>query len=327
MSPGRWSGPQPGRRRVPRASRWGLALLLASSLAAVGLAASGPVSGAAAPSRLVFVQSLDRGFSFHVFTAGEAGERRRRVSTRRAVGRPSVSPEGGRIAFAGPLTDDSDGRYALYVVDVRGTGLRRITAPVYADLDPAWSPDGRWIAFSRSTRGNLNRPCCVLGMISTDGRRRIRLLANTGGGTHPAWSPDSRQLAFTGMGGIWVVRSDGSRPRLLVRGRASQPAWSPDGQRIAFVQHLSETRSRIVTVASTGGQARVVENMTGLVEAPVWGPDSRTLWFVYYHGLGDEGRTDAAVWRASGGRVVRLFRYPTPLYGLNHWGPTAPAAR
>jgi Tol biopolymer transport system component len=284
-----------------------------------GLAGSEALS---APSeRLVFTQSPNNGFSYYVYTTAPTGGARRRISTRRAVGRPSVSPGGTKVAFAGPLTDDSDGRYALYVVGVNGRGLRRITTPTYGDMDPAWSPDGRWIAFTRSTRGNLNSPCCLLGKVSTDGRRRTKLINRTGGGSWPSWSPDGRNLVFTGPGGVRVVRADGARVRLLVRGRVTQPAWSPSGHRIALVQRTGPTRSRILTVNSTGGGVKVAADPGGMVETPAWSPDSRSLFFIQYTGLGDDGRRTASVWRVRNGRAARLFRFATPLYGLDHWGP------
>jgi Tol biopolymer transport system component len=301
--------------RIRRAAVQGTAAMVLLA----GLSGSEAMS---APSeRMVFTQSPDNGFSYYVYTTAPTGGARRRISTRRAVGRPSVSADGTRVAFAGPRTDDSDGRYSIYVVGVNGSGLRRVTAATYGDMDPAWSPNGRWIAFSRSTRGNLNSPCCLLGKVSTDGRRTTRLINHTGGGTWPSWSPDSRNLVFAGPGGVRLVRADGAGGRLLVRGSMTQPAWSPSGHRIALVQRTSPSRSRILTVNSTGGAVKVAADPGGMVETPTWSPDSRSIFFIQYTGLGDDGRRTASVWRIRDGRAARLFRFATPLYGLDHWGP------
>jgi Tol biopolymer transport system component len=297
--------------------------LLTVALVATLLVAAGgseTVLGAT-PGRFVFTQSLDGGFSSYVFTASEIGRNRRRIVRRRAIGRPSVSPDGSRVAFSGPLTDDSDGRYAIWVVHVGGAQLRRVTLPAVADMDPAWSPDGRWIAFTRTNRANLQSPCCVLARISTDGRRTVRTIAHTSGGSWPTWSLDSRSLAFAGRGGIWTVRADGTGARLIVRGSVTQPAWSPDGKRIAVVQATAGGRARIVSVRSTGGDARTVADPGGLVETPSWSVDGRAVYFTRYNGLGDEGRRSAEVWRAGGGRLTRMIRYRTPLFGIDHWGP------
>jgi TolB protein len=281
---------------------------------------SGSEAMSAPSERMVFTQSPDNGFSYYVYTSAPNGKSRRRISTRRAVGRPSMSADGTRLAFAGPLSDDSNGRYSLYVVGVNGGSLRRITAPTYGDMDPAWSPDGRWIAYSRSTRGNLNSPCCMLGKISTDGRRRSKLINGTSGGTWPSWSPDSRNLVFAGPGGVRMVRADGARPHLLVRGAVTQPAWSPSGHRVAVVQRTGANRSRIITVNSTGGGTKVAADPGGMVETPTWSPDGRSIFFVRFTGLGDDGRRSASVWRVRDGHAAKLFGFSTPLYGLDHWG-------
>jgi Tol biopolymer transport system component len=303
---------------VRRPRRAALALAVAALLPAT-VAGSAAVS---APSeRLVFTQSPDHGFAYYIYTTSLDGDGRRRVSTRRAVGRPSVSADGTRVAFAGPARDDSDGRYGVWVVGVDGGGLRLVTAPTYGDLDPAWSPDGRWIAFTRSTRGNLNSPCCLLGKVSTDGGRTVRLINHTGGGSWPSWSPDSRNLVFAGPGGVRMVRADGASAHLLVRGSVTQPAWAPNGNRVAVVQRTGASRSRIITVDSTGGGAKVAADPGGMVETPTWSPDSRSLSFVRYTGLGDDARRTAEVWRVRDGHAAKLFAFSTPLFGLGQWGP------
>jgi TolB protein len=300
-----------------------LLALAVTGLVLISVTGSAEVDGATS-SRFVFTQATSNGFASFVYTASDIGRNKRRVSTRRAVGRPSVAPDGRRVAFAGPRGDDSDGRYGIWVAGINGGALRRITSPPYGDFDPAWSPDGRWIAFTRSTRGNLNSPCCMLGKVSTDGRRITRIINHTLGGSWPSWSPDSRNLVYAGRGGVWMIRADGARARLLVRGAVTQPAWSPSGHRIAVVQQTAANRARIVTVRSTGGGAQVVADPGGLVETPVWSPDGKALYFTRYRGLGDDGRTSAEVYRAAGGKLTRVIRYSTPLYGIDHWG-RAPA--
>ena len=267
----------------------------------------------------MFTQSTNNGFSYHVYTAAPNGASRRKVSSRRAVGRPSMSADGTRLAFAGPLTDDSNGRYSLYVVGVNGGSLRRITGPTYADMDPAWSPDGRWIAFSRLTRGNLNSPCCMLGKISTDGRRTTRLINNTTGGTWPSWSPDSRNLVFAGPG---AAHDPGRRGQALPAGaRQRDPAGlvaerPPGRRRAAHRGQPLPHRDRQLHRRRDQGRRRPC----GMVETPAWSPDSRSIFFVQFTGLGDDGRRAASVAgaRRPGGQAVRL---PHPALRTRPLGP------
>jgi Tol biopolymer transport system component len=72
-------------------------------------------------------------------------------------------------------------------------------------------------------------------------RRTLTPLAGSEFVTRQAWSPDRKQLVFMRRGGgIWVMKSDGSRCRSLTRNGADlYPFWSPHGLRIAFTRHVS----------------------------------------------------------------------------------------
>ena len=95
-----------------------------------------------------------------------------------------------------------------------------MTSGATAD-DPAWSPDGRWIALERNHR---------IEAISPDGRERKVLVEEAG---HPTWSP-AGQLAFIRVRDLWVREVDGSE-RLILRD-ADQPHWSADGRAIVFAR-------------------------------------------------------------------------------------------
>ena len=133
-----------------------------------------------------------------------------------AVNMADWSPDGKRIAFTIRIPKVMND---IYVIDITGDNLRRLTDHPWQDLEPAWSPDGQWIAFW----SNRDRDIAVY-LMEADGANPKRL-AN---GTSPAWSPDGQQIAFVsrqeGVEGIFIMDRDGGNIRLLIEG-GIDPAW------------------------------------------------------------------------------------------------------
>ncbi|MGH8934784.1 MAG: S-layer homology domain-containing protein [Acidimicrobiia bacterium] len=301
-----------------RRRAWTLPALLISAWAAALLI---PVQGSAQTEEesFAFLQAFDGGSTYRIMLTNGLGDKRRQVTAQQAVGRPSFSPDGTQLVFPGPLTDDSDGRYAIYAVGVDGTLLRRLTTPAIADFDPAWSPDGTRIAFSRDQQGDLHPDtCCSIGVMGADGSGAT-IMPGTVGGSFPSWAPDSAHLVYQRADGIWVTRLDGREARRLAGPGATQPAWSPDGSQVAYAQQLTTTQSRILVVPVGGGAATVWAEVSGRAESPVWAPDGQAIYFVRYDGDGYDGRTASEVWRASLGLAPsQVFGDTSRIYFLDH---------
>jgi len=175
-------------------------------------------------------------------------------------------PDGRRIAFY----VQQDGNFDIYVVNTDGSGLTHLTE----GADPAWSPDGQYIALYSSEE---------IYVMKTDGSGRRRIA--DGGGA--VWSPNSQMIAFEQSGdSIYTVNADGSGLMRIAEGRS--PAWSPNSQMIAF-----EQSGDIYTVNVDG------KDMTRLTYhpypdyAPVWSPDGQHIAFIsdrdHAHGFNPVG--------------------------------------
>ena len=180
-----------------------------SGLHVVPRAPKGATTPTWSPEGRRLAVSASSGESSDIFVLGEARDPRN-LTERLGSGRdesPSWSPDGTRIAFT---SDRQDGRSEIYVVNVDGTGLVRLThsgAGGSSD-EPDWSPDGTRIAFSRT------RP------IDEDtGTARDLFVMNADG---------SGERALTG--------NFDARRQALEDGSAA-PSWAPDGSRIAFSDH------------------------------------------------------------------------------------------
>jgi Tol biopolymer transport system component len=109
---------------------------------------------------------------------------------------PSWSPDGKQLVFSG----SSGGITDLYMVNVDGTGLRRLTEDGYGDFQPQWSPDGKTIAFA-SDRDSASfellrfRPWRITLLDVASGATTV-LPMQTGLNLNPQWAPDGRSIAY-----------------------------------------------------------------------------------------------------------------------------------
>jgi Tol biopolymer transport system component len=152
---------------------------------------------------------------------------------------PNWSPDSSAIAFRSNRTPSIS--FDIWKIRADGSGAVRITADsalwgASLETDPAWSPDGRKIAFVSDRDGNRE-----IYVGNADGSSPHRLTDNPAIDQFPAWSPDSSKLAFgtnrDGNDEIYVMSaSDGSGQTNLTADPAADryAAWSPDGAKIAF---------------------------------------------------------------------------------------------
>lgn len=179
------------------------------------------------------------------------------------------SPDGMKLAFSSSTR--------LHVVNVDGSGLRRITGPKdEIDIGPAWSPDGGRLVFDSQGDGWTD-----LGVVNVDGSGEQRLAegsydtgdpAKVAGGD--AWSPDGQKIVYIDRRGrLAIMRPDGTQRRRLAGAvfASGEPSWSPNGRKILF-----SAKGEIAVVNANGTGRRLVAR--GL--QPVWSPNGRQIAFV-----------------------------------------------
>jgi TolB protein len=126
-----------------------------------------------------------------------------------------------------------DGWTDLYVADIDGSNLRRLTKSPEDESSPCWSPDSQWICFA--ARIKERRSLCKISVSGGSPQR----IPTTGvlNPTEPDWSPDGKWIAFTAqMGGfeICVVPSQGGNVTELVQGE--DPSWAPNSRTVVLAR-------------------------------------------------------------------------------------------
>src|SRR5262249_46790611 len=135
--------------------------------------------------------------------------------------------------------------------DLETRKLRNLTDHPGGDFRPAWSPDGKWLAFS-SERDSPK-----------DARRLVSLGRS---------APHSA---------LFIVRPDGTGLRRLTDPQiiSGSPSWSPDGNRLAYYETTPEEAEKIISVPRPGGTTQIVSVEVATGKRRVWTSGEGKKWF------------------------------------------------
>lgn len=192
---------------------------------------------------------------------------------------PIVPELQGMLAFV----SDRDGNPEIYTSNADGTDLRRLTNNANADFDPAWSADGKRIAFARSTQPVLDNHLLVssdIYVMDADGSNVVQITAG-GINSYPTWSPDGRRIAYQSTSNntriVVIDLQNPLQPLETVsydRGWNTNPAWSPDGKTILFASDwYAFDFATLLFAAKTDGSS------SPPVDFPLPYPDNLTTYY------------------------------------------------
>lgn len=184
-----------------------------------------------------------------------------------------------QIAF----TSDETGHRNVYVLDIDSGQRKQLTNTTDNEHVPAWSPDGKHLAF-----GSRNQ----VFLVDADGSERTQITRTPGKweAFTPTWSPDGKHLAVASHGDIFIIPADESATNTSTWIQITHssnninvlPAWSPHGDQIAFVSVKKDSKdsAEVYVMQRDGSNIRRLSSDAAPYTKLAWSPDATQLAFV-----------------------------------------------
>ena len=166
----------------------------------------------------------------------------------------------------------------------KGDTRNLTSTPGVMERDPAWSPDGQWIAYFSDDSGEYELR--VRDSMGRNEPKKIRLEQKPTFYLMPIWSPDSKKIAYLDAHlNTWYVDVDAQKPvkvdkdRFLFAPGQRVPTWSPDSKWIAYTKRLPNYLSTVFVYSLADGKPRQLTDGLSDARYPVFDRDGKYLYF------------------------------------------------
>jgi len=275
---------------------------------------------------IAFYRFNDKEQALAIFVTAALGGSERRLYTAKSPHKADNldwSPDGKSLAFCDSASADEASR--VYLLSLDTLEVHPVTSPppgTLGDATPAFSPDGKSLAFVRDTLDVRE-----IYVLPVSGGTPTQITFDHADIQGIAWTPDSRELIFgssrQGNESLWHISAQGGTPQRLPIAGASwavRPAISRKGNRLAYtsVSYSSAIfRASVTPDHKVGKPLEHFISSTGLEEGPQYSPDGKYIVFqstrTGYH----------EIWRANadGSNPIQLTHFEKNLTGTPRWSP------
>jgi Tol biopolymer transport system component len=230
---------------------------------------------------------------------------------------PAWSPNGAELAFTSSTPGDSNA--PIHVLQLNSGQQRVLTHPLNGAYDfyPAYSPDGKWVAFCR-LHSNSTSSVYVIRAAGGEERLITRERKDIKG---LAWMPDGRSFVISsnraGPQRLWSVDVDtgATRPFPTAGTSARDPSVSPDGKWLVYSDYM--VRAQIWSLPLNGGAGRSLLPSTRQDHSAQYSPDGKSIAFVSDR----SGAWEVWTMLADGSGLRQLTHFEGPLLGSLRWSP------
>lgn len=233
------------------------------------------------------------------------------------------SPDGTKFAAVG-YTGENFSTWSIHIFNSDGTGLERLTAEEGVwDSEPAWSPDGNRISFTRTYPQQNHRG--ELWMMNADGSDQHSIGVE---GFAAKWSPDGTRIIYTSRRTerfeIYTCKVDGTNEQQLTDTEADEmfPMYSPDGSRVVFAAFSGKNSAadniktfEIYVMNPDGTGVRQLTDNDCFDSNPRWSPDGSRI--VFSSDRNEENKWEVYVMDADGTNILRVTNSPPGITAIN----------
>lgn len=197
---------------------------------------------------------------------------------------PDISPDGKLVAFS----------YmgGIWTVETIGGVARPVTMHEAYHINPVFSPDGRWLAFTSTRHGGYD-----VFVVPVQGGKPRRLTFDSASDIVNGWSPDGKHILFSSTRAnnfpasyeLYSVPFEGGRAQRISANEGREGAYSPKGDQIAYIRgpgtwyrkgYRGSSNDDIWISNADGSNNRRLTHFEGQDNSPMWAPDGQTLYYV-----------------------------------------------